>query len=127
MMKTPIMMIAIAVILPGAVLAETPQAPPKSVSCISLRDIDSTEVKSSSLIIFKMRGRKYYKNELAYSCPSLNFEKAFSMHTSSSQLCSLDIIRVLHTAGGHVEEGAGCGLGKFVEYTPPPKTEKPKS
>jgi hypothetical protein len=108
-----------------AVHAEEVPAP-KAVSCINLRDIDSTTVKDNKTIIFKMHGKKYYRNDLTYACPSLGYEKAFSLRTSTSQLCSIDIIYVLENYGGTLQQGAACSLGKFVEFTPPPKVEKPK-
>lgn len=123
-MKRMILVLAIALYLPIGAQAEALQAAPKSVSCINLRDIESSDVKDDTTIIFKMRGRKYYKNELSSRCNGLGFAKAFSMNTHSSQLCSIDIIRVLNTYGGDLQNGIGCGLGKFVEYTPSPK--KPK-
>jgi hypothetical protein len=125
-----ILVVAALMLLPVAVQAQEPQAAPKSVSCINLRDIDSTDVQDDKTIIFKMRGKKYYKNDLSYRCHGLGFAKAFSMRTHSSQLCSIDIIRVLENYGGSLQEGAGCGLGKFVEYTPPakkPKDDRPRS
>ena len=41
------------------------------------------------------------------------YEERFSYRTSLNQLCSVDIVRVLHDQGGSLYEGAGCGLGKF--------------
>ncbi len=121
--------VAALLMLPVAAQAQEPQASPKSVNCINLRSIQSSEVKDDKTIIFKMGSKLYYKNELPYRCPRLGFEKAFSLRTSSSQLCSVDLIHVLEHFGGTLREGSGCGLGKFVEYTPPakqPKAEKPK-
>jgi hypothetical protein len=125
-----ILVLTAMILLSGTVQAQEPQAAPKSVSCINLRDIDSTDVQDDKTIIFKMRGKKYYKNDLSHRCHGLGFAKAFSMRTSSSQLCSIDIIRVLENYGGALQEGAGCGLGKFVDYTPPakkPKDDRPRS
>jgi hypothetical protein len=85
----------------------------KAVSCIDIRSIDSTQVLSNTVIDFKMRGGKVYRNTLSYSCPGLSFEDSFSYRTSSSQLCSVDIIRVLQSTGSHLQEGAACGLGTF--------------
>ncbi len=118
------LIMAVTLCLPVATQAEVSPTAPKSVSCINLRDIDSTDVQDDKTIIFKMRGKKYYKNDLGSRCSGLGFAKAFSMKTHSSQVCSIDIIRVLNNYGGQLQEGAGCGLGKFVEYTPLPK--KPK-
>ena len=83
------------------------------VNCVSLRNIRSTDIVDGSTIDFKMNGGKTYRNSLPYSCPGLKFEDRFSYRTSTNQLCSVDIVRVLHNYGGRLTEGAGCGLGKF--------------
>jgi hypothetical protein len=83
------------------------------VNCVSLTNIRSTKVVDNSTIDFKMAGGKTYRNSLPYSCPGLKFEDRFSYKTSLSQLCNVDIVRVLHDYGGHLQEGVGCGLGKF--------------
>lgn len=83
------------------------------VRCVSLTNIRSTKVIDNSTIDFKMAGGKTYRNSLPYSCPGLKFEDRFSYKTSQSQLCNVDIVRVLHNYGGQLTEGAGCGLGKF--------------
>jgi hypothetical protein len=89
------------------------------VNCISINQIRSTKILANDVIDFKMAGGKVYRNKLPSSCPGLTFEDRFSYRTSLSRLCNVDIIRVLHNNGGHLEEGAGCGLGKFqpVEKT----------
>lgn len=83
------------------------------VRCVSLSQIRSTNVVDNSTIDFKMAGGKTYRNSLPYSCPGLKFEDRFSYRTSLSQLCNVDIVRVLHNYGGQLQEGVGCGLGKF--------------
>ena len=83
------------------------------VNCVSLTQIRSTKVVDNSTIDFKMAGGKTYRNSLPYSCPGLKFEDRFLYRTSLSQLCNVDIVRVLHDYGGRLQEGAGCGLGKF--------------
>ena len=83
------------------------------VNCVSLNRIRSTDVIDDSTIDFKMAGGKTYRNSLPYSCPGLKFEDRFSYKTSINQLCNVDIIRVLNNYGGHLTEGAACGLGKF--------------
>jgi hypothetical protein len=93
------------------------------VNCISIRQIDSTKVLGNNVIDFKMRGGKVYRNTLPYSCPSLMSEDRFSYKTSLSQLCSVDIVRVLHNYGGGLQEGAGCGLGKFQPMAKVPELE----
>ncbi len=101
-----------------------PEATPtgKPVSCITL-PIQESRVRSDRVIDFRSSGRKWYRNELPYSCPSLKSEERFSYSTSLSQLCSVDIIYMLHQYGSSLERGAGCGLGKFqpVDIVKKPK------
>lgn len=91
----------------------------KAESCIPIVQIRESRVRDDSTIDFYTGGRRVYRNILPYSCPSLGFEKAFSFSTSLSQLCSTDIITVLHQGGGPMR-GASCGLGQFqpVEGAP---------
>ena len=91
----------------------------EAVSCIDTNRIDSTNIVSNDVIDFKMRGGKVFRNTLPFSCSGLVLEDRFSYRTSTSRLCSVDTIRVLHSYGGGLEEGVGCGLGKFqpVEKT----------
>lgn len=96
-----------------------PKAPPEAretgaaVDCIPIVQIRESRVRSDQVIDFRSNGKKWYRNTLPYSCPSLGFEERFSYKTSLSQLCSTDIITVLQTAGGRLTPGASCGLGKF--------------
>ncbi len=83
------------------------------VSCIQLQSIRESRVRSDSVIDFRTNGNKWYRNTLPHSCPSLGFEERFLYKTSLSQLCSVDIITVLHSYGGGLDQGASCGLGKF--------------
>ena len=91
----------------------------EAVSCIDTSRIDSTNVVSNDVIDFKMRGGKVFRNTLPYSCSGLASQDSFSYRTSIGRLCNVDIIRVLDNYGGRLEEGVGCGLGKFqpVEKT----------
>ncbi len=90
-----------------------PEATPdgKPISCVNLSNIRSTSVHGDSVIDFKMTGGKVYRNTLPNSCPSLGFEERFLYKTSTSQLCSVDIITVLQSPG--LSQGPSCGLGQF--------------
>ena len=81
--------------------------------CISLGSLRQSTVRDDQTIDFEVGGRTY-RNTLPYSCPSLGFEQAFTYETALTRLCSTDVIYVLQNAGGHLQRGAGCGLGKFV-------------
>lgn len=102
-----------------------PDATPtgKAVDCIPISQIQESRVRSDSIIDFRVNGKKWFRNTLPNSCPSLGFEQRFSYRTSTSQLCSVDTIAVLQSYGGTLQEGARCGLGKFqpVEIARPAK------
>ena len=87
----------------------------KPKTCVSLTQIQSTNIVDNSTIDFKMKGGKTFRNTLSHSCPGLRRDDAFSYRTSTSQLCSVDIIHVLENYGGRLQQGAGCGLGKFQQ------------
>ncbi len=82
-------------------------------NCVSTYQIRSTKIIDNRTIDFKMAGGKTYRNTLSHSCPGLRRDDAFSYRTSTSQLCNVDIIRVVENYGGRLQEGVGCGLGKF--------------
>jgi hypothetical protein len=85
-----------------------------AVSCISLNTIRETRVRNDSVIDFRTGAKKWYRNTLPYSCPSLGFEERFLYKTSLNQLCSVDVITVLRSGGGGgLDQGPSCGLGKF--------------
>jgi len=94
-----------------------PEATPvgKPQSCIPLRSIRQSLVRSDSIIDFRVANRKYYRVTLPQGCPGLNYERRFSYATSLSQLCSNDIITVLYQAP--LQRGASCGLSQFQPVT----------
>jgi hypothetical protein len=83
-------------------------------TCINISQVRGTVVRSDRVIDFEMRGGKVYRNILPRNCPGLGIERAITYQTSIDQLCSPQIINVLHNIGGTLQQGAGCGLGKFV-------------
>ncbi len=122
MRKILLIIPAVALLSSGGAIALSGKDTPASVraigepkSCVTISQIRSTKVIDSRTIDFRMAGGKTYRNTLPQSCPSLKFEERFSYRTSINQLCSVDIVRVLHDEGGRLYEGAGCGLGKFQE------------
>jgi hypothetical protein len=99
---------------PGqAASAQTAAAAPTSRSCVSIPRIREARVKDDQTIDFHLNDGTIYRSSLPHKCPQLGFEKAFTYSTSLTQLCSTDIIRVIHQGGGSMV-GASCGLGAFV-------------
>jgi hypothetical protein len=90
-----------------------PEATPdgKPENCIRTISIRQTFVRSDSVIDFDMGGGKIYRNTLPYACPELGFEEKFLYKTSTSELCSVDTITVLHDP--QLGQGPTYGLGPF--------------
>jgi len=91
------------------------------VSCIMPHNIRSTRIIDDQTIDFTMTNGTIYRNTLPYRCPSLAIEERFSYKLSTSQLCSVDIITVLHNFGGGLSQGPSCGLGMFQKMEKPAK------
>jgi hypothetical protein len=83
------------------------------VSCLRINDFSETRVRDDHTIDFMRNGRQGWRNTLPNSCPGLAVQNAFTYKTSTGELCSVDVISVLETAGG-LTRGASCGLGRFV-------------
>ncbi|HET8613690.1 MAG TPA: hypothetical protein VFL92_13080 [Sphingomonas sp.] len=91
----------------------------KPVDCIQPSRIQDTRVRNDRTIDFYMIGGKVYRNRLPHSCPELGFEERFAYKTSINQLCSVDVITVLHSSPPM--RGASCGLGEFQPISGAPR------
>ena len=81
--------------------------------CIDTRRISNTQIIDNQNILFHMRNRTIYHNELPRRCSGLRRGKAISYRTSISRLCSNDFITLLDNFGMGMSRGVSCGLGKF--------------
>lgn len=128
-MRKLTLILVTSMLIGGAAIARDrsiPAATPtgEAKSCLSLSSIRESRVRSDKVIDFRTNGNKWYRNELPNSCPSLGFEERFLYRTSQSELCSVDIITVLHSYGNGLDRGASCGLGKFQPVEIAKKTAK---
>lgn len=87
------------------------------VDCINVSRIRNTDVLNDREIVFYMHGSEIYVNQLPHRCSGLRMADAFSYKVRTSQLCHVDVIRVLDNFGGSVRQGVACGLGKFLPIT----------
>lgn len=87
----------------------------KPVDCINLRDIRSSEIIDRTAILYRTSGNKLYVNRPDIGGSSLDRDDIMVTKTYSSQLCSLDTVRLLDR-GTQFQSGF-VGLGKFVPYT----------
>ena len=119
-MRPLLIALAVAAIAAPVTARETgvPAATPsgKPIDCVRLNDIRETHVRSDQVIDFELRDRKILRNTLPYSCPSLGFEERFTYSVTNGELCAVDTITVLESAGG-LSRGATCGLGNFQPVT----------
>lgn len=90
----------------------------KPVDCIQLRQIQSSEIFERTAILYKS-GSTWYVNRPASGANFLDRNDVLVTDTHSSNLCSIDIVRLLDS-GSHFPSGS-LGLGKFVPYAKPKK------
>jgi len=86
------------------------------VDCIQLRDIQSSRIFDGTAILYDT-GDTLYLNRPTSGASWLNNSDVLVTDTHSSQLCSIDIVRLFDNAS-HMPNGS-VGLGKFVPYTKP--------
>jgi hypothetical protein len=99
--------------VPAAQVTGPPQ------TCIPINRIDTTRIRSDSIVDFVGYGKEAWRVTLSHPCPQLKAENKFGYETSLSQLCSTDVITVLHDYGGGIQRGASCGLSQFVPVALP--------
>lgn len=90
----------------------------KPVDCIPMHQIQSSEIFERTAILYKS-GSTWYVNRPASGANFLDRNDVLVTNTHSSNLCSIDIVRLLDS-GSHFPSGS-LGLGKFVPYTKPKK------
>ena len=93
------------------------QSGSSTVDCIPVQRVDRTEVLDNRSIVFHMRGRDAFLNQLERDCPGLDREKRFMYEVRSAQLCNVDTISVLEDWGVGVARGFTCPLGPFQKVS----------
>jgi len=86
------------------------------VDCIQLRDIRSSRIIDGIAILYDT-GSTIYLNRPASGASWLDDNDVLVTDTHSSQLCSIDVVRLFDSAS-HAPDGS-VGLGKFIPYTRP--------
>ncbi|GMV31463.1 MAG: hypothetical protein AMXMBFR59_35880 [Rhodanobacteraceae bacterium] len=89
------------------------------VKCIRLRDIRSTRVIDRTAIIYDTLGPTIYVNRPTAGAAFLHDDSILVTDTHSSELCSIDIVKLMDP-GSKMLTGS-VGLGEFVPYTKPRK------
>ncbi|HWI85827.1 MAG TPA: hypothetical protein VNT42_05820 [Sphingomonas sp.] len=89
----------------------------KPTSCVQNYDLRSSQIIDGTAIVYEGAGRTLYVNRPDIGADWLRSDDILVTKTSTSQLCSLDTVRLV-SQGSHIERGF-VGLGKFVPYTKP--------
>lgn len=87
----------------------------KPVSCINQKSIDSSTIVDGAIIYRESAGRWYVNSPDKGRCTILKPDRQLVTHTTGTQLCRLDNVRVVDLVS-HMEYGS-CTLGDFVPYT----------
>lgn len=85
----------------------------KPVDCIPQRQIQSTEIFERTAILYKV-GSIWYLNRPASGANFLDRDDILLTDTHSSNLCSIDIVRLIDQSTRF--PSGSLGLGKFVPY-----------
>lgn len=89
----------------------------KAVSCINLRDIQSSRNIGEQTILYEMSPRLTYRNDPPGGCKGPGLGRTLVTRTTTSQLCRGDIARVVDLQAGF--EGGSCVYADFVPYRRP--------
>jgi hypothetical protein len=88
-------------------------------NCILVSSIDETDAIDDQNLIFRMRGRKVFRNHLPRKCPGLERENRIAYEARNARLCSIDTITVLEQRFGvGLQGGFTCRLGEFIPLSP---------
>lgn len=90
------------------------RAPSLRDSCITLTQIQRSEVVNDETILFHLRNGRIKKATLAFGCPSLKFYDSFSYRVYSNRLCAR--VDVIVSRGG-----AHCPIAEISDYAPAEK------
>jgi hypothetical protein len=89
-----------------------------SVKCVSLTALTGgPQVIDDRNILYRVSGRRIWRNTLPASCPSLRPYSTIVVEVFGSELCRNDLIRPV-TPGSGVP-GPMCRLGDFTPYDKP--------
>ena len=84
-------------------------------SCVSQRLLRGNKTYGEGVIVFEGTTNSIvYVNRPPSACPELKWSRALRTRTTTSQLCSNDIVTVIDPNGG-ITYGS-CALGDFVPY-----------
>ena len=89
----------------------TPGAPQSCIDQTRIRDVK----KFQDVILYVYSPREIYRNDVTPGCFGLRYGDPIVSKTTTSQLCSGDILRTFSPGGPNMPSGS-CALNSFVPY-----------
>ena len=89
-----------------------------AINCLRSREIVGQTLVNQSVIVFEMRGHRYYRNDIAPACGALNPDRSIVTREYTSGICKGDIFQVFDPTS-RIGYGA-CTFGPFTPYELPP-------
>ena len=81
-------------------------------SCLQTRAIDRVEILDETMVLFHVRRRKAWLNQLSSRCLGLEPDMIVNLRTFGGSICRLDSFRGITRGGGFIP-AAHCRLGDF--------------
>jgi hypothetical protein len=92
------------------------------VDCLRLHDIRSSQIIDGIGILYEGRGGVLYLNRPRSGASLLRTDEILVTDTRTSELCSIDTVKLIDNAG-HFPMGF-IGLGQFIPYAGPRATSE---
>ena len=93
----------------------------KPTDCLYQRNIRSSTIIDHTAILYEMNDGTIYLNRPTSGASFLRSDYALVTDTHSTQLCSIDIVRLFDTVSRF--ESGTLGLGPFVPYFRPDRAQ----
>lgn len=90
-----------------------------AIHCIRQRDIAGQTLVNKNVIVFEMRGHRYFRNDIAPACAALDPDRAIITHEVAIGICEGEIFSVFDPLS-RINYGA-CTFGPFTPYELPPR------
>jgi hypothetical protein len=89
--------------------------PGKPESCVSLIQLEGSQIIDRNTILFRGRGGRIWRNDPPLGCPGLAPSRTIVTKTSTNQYCRGDIFEIVDPPL-NMTYGA-CAFGDFIPYS----------
>lgn len=86
-------------------------------ACLPVRDIEETRPFENVAIMVRTGANRWFRNDLADTCPAMARDRAFVFRSPAGQMCENDTVDVVDPALG--ASWGFCRLGRFTPVAIP--------